>query len=213
MSLALMNMRTKTIIIGFTSILAAVGLGVIGAKSFIGNNQSKNNEKSARVERINKKLQDSFSKLEKSQDLSNSSSLVSLEDPKGEDLVETQKSEKINNYKARVEEQAKDTAKQSRKAEFMNYATEMLDRMVNGSNYAIAGYWCPSSSSFESYLFSPRSYQILGEPSVTDKHGFLNVRVESSNKGGREITNTWRFSFKNEPDKVGQNWCLWLVGK
>lgn len=57
-------------------------------------------------------------------------------------------------------------------------------------------YWCSESTKFASSLFAPRGWKIL---KADDNYGM--VRVDSSNKGGSQITTNWRFYLKKEKDK------------
>lgn len=198
------EMKKKTIFIGAVLAILTVSIGAIGATRFIQSDINNKQEKALKAKKAEDNFKNALSKLEVETDSSNSS-LVALETPKGEESVEAQKKK----YQAKIQAQAKAIAKQNSDREFMSYAREVLDRMVNGGDYAIAGAWCPNS--FESYLFSPRSYEILGKPLISDDKAFLDVRVKSSNKGGREITKTWDFTFNKSPDQVGRSWCLHLI--
>lgn len=65
---------------------------------------------------------------------------------------------------------------------------------VNGGSRGYE-YWCSKSADFRSSLFAPRGWQIL---KADNDYGL--VRVDSSNKGGSQVTANWNFYLDKETD-------------
>ncbi|MEB3279008.1 MAG: hypothetical protein VKK42_08845 [Lyngbya sp.] len=93
--------------------------------------------------------------------------------------------------------------------DFMNaYLNYIANKGMSGY-----GYWCKSSESLMSSLFSPRSFQILDVMEYGNSAS-ATVRIDSSNKGGLPITVNWDFYLKKEPSLVEGlpgGWCIALM--
>jgi hypothetical protein len=95
------------------------------------------------------------------------------------------------------EQEAKETAKAKM------FLSAYLDEIVNGGD-GIA-FFCDADS--ESTFFSPRNYKIL-KVDMFDTVGNAIVRLDSSNKGGSQITRTWQFYYKRGTPQYSS-----LIGK
>jgi hypothetical protein len=70
-------------------------------------------------------------------------------------------------------------------------------------------------------FFSPRSFKVLSAWAAPKSAslGLANIRMDSSNKGGIQITNTWSMSIKNRkipsPNLVGEagkhGFCIYSI--
>lgn len=96
--------------------------------------------------------------------------------------------------------------------DYLNYIT------TKGGTGSGTAYFCKETEELASSLFSPRSYQILdisefpGEGGVS--HASATVRIDSSNKGGSQITADWSFYMKKGPGIIQGlpgGWCMKLI--
>ncbi|MEG4283279.1 hypothetical protein QUB68_09140 [Microcoleus sp. A006_D1] len=96
------------------------------------------------------------------------------------------------------------------------FMEQYLDDIVNKGNSGTS-YWCSKSQDFASSFFAPRNVKIL-DMVASDTTVSVTIQLDSSNKGGMQITNNWSIYLNKEEDTsksstLHDGWCVALISK
>lgn len=104
---------------------------------------------------------------------------------------------------------SKDEAQAPQQSPAQEFLNTYFDSMVKGGDGG--EYWCSSSKSLQSSLYAVRSYRVLDFQELTKKDNSkawnATVQVDSSNKGGTQITKNWSVYVEEEAGKP----CIGLL--
>jgi hypothetical protein len=90
---------------------------------------------------------------------------------------------------------------------------EYMDAVVNRGSSGYE-YWCSQSVQFQSSFFSPRSWRLLDTHTAPNgSGGSFTIQLDSSNKGGSQITASWLIVVEKEKNKTRAKnlpggWCV-----
>jgi|JFJP01.1.fsa_nt_gi hypothetical protein len=96
------------------------------------------------------------------------------------------------------------------------FMEQYLDDIINKGNSGTS-YWCSKSQDLESSFFAPRNAKIL-DLVASDTTASVTIQLDSSNKGGMQITNNWSIYLNKEEDTsksstLRDGWCVALISK
>ncbi|MEG4331278.1 hypothetical protein QUB40_04885 [Microcoleus sp. AT9_A2] len=96
------------------------------------------------------------------------------------------------------------------------FMEQYLDDIINKGNSGTS-YWCSKSQDLESSFFAPRNAKIL-DLVASDTTASVTIQLDSSNKGGMQITNNWSIYLNKEEDTsksstLHDGWCVALISK
>ena len=101
-----------------------------------------------------------------------------------------------------------DTEKESVRKFIEDYLNEIINKGNSGTTY-----WCSESKDLESSFYAPRGAKIL-DIFASDTLGSATIQLDSSNKGGMQITNNWKLYLKKETNASSSGgWCISLISK
>ncbi|MEG4031151.1 MULTISPECIES: hypothetical protein [unclassified Microcoleus] len=94
------------------------------------------------------------------------------------------------------------------------FMEQYLDDIVNKGNSGTS-YWCSKSQDFASSFFAPRNVKIL-DMVASDTTVSVTIQLDSSNKGGGQITNNWLIFLDKEEDQTKSStlhdgWCVAFI--
>jgi hypothetical protein len=104
--------------------------------------------------------------------------------------------EKVETILAQCKEEQISKAQSQAQEKTEKFLTQYLEDIIKGGSNS--NYYCEYNN--QVFLFSPRSYKILSvfPPAITPNSVDISrVRIESSNRGGMQITKDWSFTLKN----------------
>lgn len=92
------------------------------------------------------------------------------------------------------------------------FIEDYLNEIINKGNSGTTS-WCSESKDLESSFYAPRSAKIL-DIFASETLGSATIQLDSSNKGGMQITNNWKIYLKKETNASSSGgWCISLISK